>query len=490
MAGIRMTNHGRQSMPLAGPSPARVSRRPRRLPSGRLPSVRSALTLVELLVVIGIMLILAAVSVPAMRPAMENRRIREAARMTNMYITRARYRAMQTGQICGVELVRAGQPEGCVQIRQVQVPPAFTGLSADAVVRVQRWNVASLFQVFRVLVRATDFPDGTIRQGDLIQFGVRGWQSGSLTYMVLDAGDAHIAQEFDRTADQFITFSSGSTTDRESTLGNSANTWITDRVMTVVLIDRTADTPWPERTTIACDPNPNPDDSLPPDFSNWSEAVPFCIQRQPTATEVQPIQLPDQTCIDMPESGSDTVGLDLVNPGTAGQMPVWILFSPSGALYDVLGAFHPSIGYSLISPTDRLYLLIGRTDRLPDDPTPPTIGANSVVTRPPREAPQTEELLADAAQVDVDPQNAVSNGQQKLRNWRDTRNLWVTINPQTGFVTTVENARVNTSSLTLSPASSFNYNLWDSTNLRWPHRNTALFQARRFAREAESMGGR
>ena len=59
-------------------------------------------TLIELLVVVVIIMILLGVMIPAMRPAMESRRTREAARGVNVFLSRARIRAMESGLSCGV----------------------------------------------------------------------------------------------------------------------------------------------------------------------------------------------------------------------------------------------------------------------------------------------------------------------------------------------------------------------------------------------------
>ena len=57
-------------------------------PRQKLP-VRGGATLIELLVVIVILVILAAAAVPVMAPALQNRQVREAARIVNGFLTGA-----------------------------------------------------------------------------------------------------------------------------------------------------------------------------------------------------------------------------------------------------------------------------------------------------------------------------------------------------------------------------------------------------------------
>jgi prepilin-type N-terminal cleavage/methylation domain-containing protein len=58
---------------------------------------RRGITLIELLVVMFILLMLTTVALPMLQPDDDSRRIREAARMVNVYLSSARLRAMETG---------------------------------------------------------------------------------------------------------------------------------------------------------------------------------------------------------------------------------------------------------------------------------------------------------------------------------------------------------------------------------------------------------
>ena len=58
---------------------------------------RHGLTLVELLMVITIMTILMVVAIPMIRPAFQDRNLREAARQVNTFLRVAQARAARTG---------------------------------------------------------------------------------------------------------------------------------------------------------------------------------------------------------------------------------------------------------------------------------------------------------------------------------------------------------------------------------------------------------
>jgi len=98
--------------------------------------VRRGVTLIELLIVILIMLLITAIVIPATAPALNGRRIREAARMLDVYINGARSRALQTGRSYGVMIERtpvlnagtgfATSSMG-IAVAYAEVPPQYSG---------------------------------------------------------------------------------------------------------------------------------------------------------------------------------------------------------------------------------------------------------------------------------------------------------------------------------------------------------------------------
>ena len=64
------------------------------------------MTLIELLVVVSIAVMLMAVAIPIMRPALKDRKLREASRQINTFIVNAKARAAESGRPHGIWIVR------------------------------------------------------------------------------------------------------------------------------------------------------------------------------------------------------------------------------------------------------------------------------------------------------------------------------------------------------------------------------------------------
>jgi len=276
---------------------------------------RRGATLIEMLVVIMILVILAGVAVPVMRPAMQGRRPREAARAVNVYLSSARNRALETGRLCGVMLQRMDNQAGASMVlQQVEMPLPYAGSDLSSSAQVQLSVSNNTATVTANLIG--QFNPALVSPGDLIQFNGQGpW------YTISNPGPPIIASIRLR-AGQML--------------------------------------PWPT--------------------GGFSPPVPYQILRQPTASAASPLQLPMGMVVDLDFSGTDAASF-----GSADSLPVYILFSGNGSLERV------RYGGSSVCVVDPLYLLIGRNDKVGDATNP---------------------------------------------NWQDMNNLWVTINPQTGMITT------------------------------------------------------
>lgn len=89
---------------------------------------RRGVTLVELLVVILLVLILSALALQTLAPALKGRRVREGARQLEVFINRARNRAMLTGRPSGFQVERSQEfPEASSVVSLIEVPEAYTG---------------------------------------------------------------------------------------------------------------------------------------------------------------------------------------------------------------------------------------------------------------------------------------------------------------------------------------------------------------------------
>lgn len=94
---------------------------------GRLSSVRRGMTLIEILVVVGIMMVLMSLSMPVLSPIAEGRIARETARGVQSALESARARAIRLGRPCGVSLVpfHDNYPYGCITVEQLTAPPTI-----------------------------------------------------------------------------------------------------------------------------------------------------------------------------------------------------------------------------------------------------------------------------------------------------------------------------------------------------------------------------
>src|SRR5689334_13575863 len=77
-----------------------------------LKSARAAYTLVEMLVVVTIIIILVAATLPVAKKMMEGSQVREASRQFNSYWQMAKARALQTGRPCGIYFPMTSAPLG------------------------------------------------------------------------------------------------------------------------------------------------------------------------------------------------------------------------------------------------------------------------------------------------------------------------------------------------------------------------------------------
>jgi type II secretory pathway pseudopilin PulG len=149
----------------------------------------------------------------------------------------------------------------------------------------------------------------------------------------------------------------------------------------------------------------------------WSPPVPYQVIRRPTKSAAASLQLPVRAVIDLEFSGTAAHSI-----GPASDSPVWIMFSPNGSLDRIYHGGEMHLG------TEPIYLLVGKQERVP-----------------------------------------AGSAEDGLANWQDTKNLWVTLSPQTGLVITSEVAAVDPA--ITDPA-------------------VGVRLAREIAREGQSMGGR
>lgn len=184
----------------------------------------------------------------------------------------------------------------------------------------------------------------------------------------------------------------------------------------------------------------------------------YQIFRRPQRSLLPPLQFTGNTVIDLQysgigrtstfdSSGNELGGREFQAQTSTDVSPVVIAFNSAGAVD------HISYFGSTATPTGLIHLLIGRNDQVgdpvadvpPDAPNP--IAVTSLIT---------------------------AKTHQYSKNVADPANVWITINPNTGAVSSAENAWQVT---TLTPSTPVNF-------------EDSFLLAREFAQSAQSIGGR
>ena len=339
---------------------------------------RCGMTLVELLVVISIMMILAAVVLPQLNLGNEGHKNRESARIVSTYLSAARNKAIETGRPCGVlfergdELVDTtgdGTPDTAltsVQMVQVQVPPPYAGDSMNA-----RIKVTGLVG----LVHVTDIQPDLIRIGDEIQLGYKGpW------YEIIGRDNVN----------------------------NETGAASPDNIVDPAVADEDGDTIFDVVIGLQI---PSGYTGQPPTYAGTE--LTFQIRRQPVSTSGQtirsmtpPQRLPLGTAVDFTASGVGNNFFADTNGSVA------IMFDSNGAVRTVNG--HGG----MTTPIEPIYLLVGQELRVPD-------GTNSA----------TGPNIDWWSDLEIEEND-------RLPNWQNPESRWVVIAPSTGITTVAQNMTV------------------------------------------------
>ncbi|MBQ3454373.1 MAG: prepilin-type N-terminal cleavage/methylation domain-containing protein [Thermoguttaceae bacterium] len=140
----------------------------------RTRSKEKGLTLIELLVVGTIILILAVIALPLVKPMIDSQQTRSASQVVSTYLNRAKNRARLTGRPCGVRFeVFPGTEEwggASLVMRQVEVPPVYTGFMGTEMGSVFPADHTGPFR----FVCDDPYLQRTLRPGNRVQVGGSG----------------------------------------------------------------------------------------------------------------------------------------------------------------------------------------------------------------------------------------------------------------------------------------------------------------------------
>ena len=352
---------------------------------------RSGLTLVELLVVVGIVILITAVALPIIKPALKDRKIREASRQLNSFISLARAAAQEKGHEAGIYLERSAiNPNACFDVYMAESPYPYSGDTIE-------FSFASVISPSTNSVGTTRFSVDPAVNAQF-QLAVDG---NALAQVAL--GDEI---KFDFKGPRYII----------RALYDSDPNDITNPI--VVQISH----PEAKWADTAGTPNDPLDDTL-----AYSPVTPipgsyrYQVFRQPMKSSVKAMTLPNNIAIDLNFSG---LGLPVPASSTAlisgrqfrttipgDRRPVRIMFSPQGNLSKVTFINPGSNTNQSFNPSGTVYLLVGRIEQIRDIDNIPAVPYSSTNT------------------------TAV----QLTRNIVDNANQWITIGHRTGQINTAPN---------------------------------------------------
>lgn len=428
-------------------------------------SPRGGMTLIELLVVVGLVTLLAALAATAIRPALENRKTKEASRILVSTFAQAKARASATGRRVGVWLQGADglgdvNYNYSTELYLAEEPLPYSGdlQSSHAVIEYQApyagtgrcWLRKAENALLAIDSDANGLPD-EVQIGDRIKFNYRG---RSYRIMAVNTGPSDLSSAVPVGPDHTAKF---------NTPGNFFEI--------VFALDGY---PLPYGT-------PPPTDAAYNYGAAWGSAggplmVRYQFLRQPRRIG-RAISLPVGTCVDLRNSGMQRVteedtngngsldaGEDLNNNsfrdawpwggvgvlpgmefrltgGTAaeptvevGNATALVVFEPGGQV-DIVARNYESVTRSVLTPPDTVHFMIGDLEGVEIAGTLPYVSGG-----------------ADVA------------FNQNLVN---LESLWVSVNVRNGNVTSANNNWVGLTTFT-----------------------TSLHGARQFANEAQNLGAR
>jgi prepilin-type N-terminal cleavage/methylation domain-containing protein len=490
--------------------------------AGLSSSACSGLTLIELLVVIIILTTLVAAAIPLLTPTNEERRLREASRGLNAFISGAQAKAIQFQRPFGIALKKLSQDTGrseavtvvsdendpgytndngvCLEVFYAEQPPAFMGFdeSSAAMLALYTPTDSSLYGGLRPLVvikfvtrddahdpdddllfvgwdadmlpgvrtsdsasgSLSDDAGGVIRPGDVIEI------NGTRYQLLSDTDDSDVPPHFDATGTFFASNTGKNDVNNDAIPARIAARPLDDSGQLISVEFDDLGRPLRDMAAIVAS------DGKAANKPFWSLPAPYRILRQPTRTSDPPYQLPDGTAIDLRASGVGSDDYFYVaglhdNPGD-----VLVMFSPEGTVSRVRFSREP---YNLVPFDDRvgdnLFLLVGRRESIPT------------------KAPLVDPTLSTSQQPTGMGGLTTDQQMQEVKapvNWLRSDSRWVVIGSQSGRVVTADNAFVDPRAV-LDEYKASPYEYSESTE---EMRTGQIRDARQLVRDMTQLGGR
>lgn len=427
------------------------------------PASRGALTLIELLVVIIILTTLVGAAIPLLSPNNDDRRLREASRGLNTFITGAQTRAIVTRRPYGVAFKRLAQdtqrPEDravSLEVFYAEQPPPYAGFDANSRVCIALHPNRPGLALARFATRGTTyapnqdrlpvgwdadlFPTGLIRPGDVLEVGGTRLQllplEDEFTYLTSDDNGYYAS--------------------RDGVQSRAA-------------------------VTIACRPINDSGQQIDVKYDNtgrelgssaappyWTRPLPYRILRQPAPASDEPYQLPEGTAIDLRASGLGADDYFYVPGLHDNNDPVIVMFSPEGQVSRLRYSRWPYVDDIFDQPvSDSLFLLVGKRENVPPD----------VQNDPTLRRSDLQRAATDTQRQEL----------KRAINWLRGESRWVVIGSQSGRIVTVENAFVDPLAIINTHASGGPGTLAESSEHL---RNAQILAAREFTRDMRQLGGR
>jgi prepilin-type N-terminal cleavage/methylation domain-containing protein len=370
----------------------------------RMTRSRRGMTLIELLVVVTILLLAAALFVPRLKPMMDHSKVREAARVVQLYLNTARNVAMTSGRSCGVMIEPLITENGCsMTLHQMETPPPFGGdfLGQTALTLAGTANgtvfptivgpyaiVPILFEPWQPGANPPYWPSVPLYEGDQIQLGYQGFW-----YNVAPTNSNGIVPNTS------IALNKQNATAAAQPTMLSVQTAQGNQSMPCLFIY--LDISHGEL----------------PSFFTPGAVTSYKIRRWPTKSATKALQLPATTCIDLTASGSD--------PATLTTSATWSTAPPASP---------PVLMFAPDGTVDRNYLL---TIPNPNQPNQTQYKAS---------VPVTPIYLLVGMRNKVNPPNP------KDANLNDFNSLWISIDPSSGLVLITDPAAIPTDPTKVIPA--------------------------------------